>query len=202
VSLTPAVKVSRRIAEIGREAWDACAGNPAYDANPFIRFDFLDALEEANCAIERTGWGPQHLSVADEDGRVAAVMPLYLKSHSQGEYVFDHAWADAYERAGGQYYPKLLSAAPFTPATGARLLARPDVDEGEARRLLLGGGLTLCERYGASGLNLNFLTESEWQWMGEQGLAESGLPRLRGLPGRALVRPPQDHPSRAPGRPS
>ena len=105
MKLTPAVKVSRRIAEIGREAWDACADNPAYDANPFIRFDFLDALEEANCAVERTGWGPQHLSVEDEQGRVAAVMPLYLKSHSQGEYIFDHAWADAYERAGGRYYP-------------------------------------------------------------------------------------------------
>jgi len=171
VKLTPAVKVSRRIAEIGREAWDACAGNPVYDQNPFIRFDFLDALEQANCAVERTGWRPQHLAVEDDSGQVAAVMPLYLKSHSQGEYIFDHAWADAYERAGGRYYPKLLSAAPFTPATGPRLLVRPDVDETEARKYLLGGALTLCERYGASGLNLNFVTEGEWRWMGEQGLA-------------------------------
>jgi len=170
VSLKPAVRVARRIAEIGREDWDACALNPAYDGNPFIRYDFLHAAEEAGCAVERTGWGPQHLAIEDEAGRVAAVMPLYLKSHSQGEYIFDHAWADAYERAGGQYYPKLLSAAPFTPATGARLLARPDVDQAEAWRLLLGGGLTLCERYGASGLNLNFVTEAEWRWMGEQGL--------------------------------
>jgi predicted N-acyltransferase len=170
VSLKPAVRVARRIAEIGREDWDACALNPAYDGNPFIRYDFLHAAEEAGCAVERTGWGPQHLAIEDETGRVGAVMPLYLKSHSQGEYIFDHAWADAYERAGGQYYPKLLSAAPFTPATGARLLARPDVDQAEAWRLLLGGGLTLCERYGASGLNLNFVTEAEWRWMGEQGL--------------------------------
>ncbi len=172
MSLTPAVKVSRRIAEIGREAWDACADNPAYDGNPFIRFDFLNALEEANCAVERTGWGPQHLAIEDAEGRIAAVMPLYLKSHSQGEYIFDHAWADAYERAGGKYYPKLLSAAPFVPATGPRLLSRPDVDPQEAWRLLLGGGLTLCERYGASGLNLNFLTAAEWAWMGEQGLGQ------------------------------
>ncbi|MBW8816164.1 MAG: N-acetyltransferase [Caulobacterales bacterium] len=170
MSLKPAVKVSRRVAEIGREAWDACAGNPAYEANPFVSFDFLDGLEAANCAVERTGWGPQHLSVEDADGRVAAVMPLYLKSHSQGEYIFDHAWADAYERAGGRYYPKLLSAAPFTPATGPRMLVRPDVDVGQARAMLLGGGLTLCERYGASGLNLNFVTEPEWRWLGEQGL--------------------------------
>jgi predicted N-acyltransferase len=169
--LKPAVKVHRRISELGREAWDACAGNPAYAGNPFIRYDFLDVLEEANCAVERTGWGPQHLSVEDERGRVAAVMPLYLKSHSQGEYIFDHAWADAYERAGGRYYPKLLSAAPFTPATGARLLARPDIDPEAARGLLLGGALRLCERYGASSLHVNFSREDEWRWMGEQGFA-------------------------------
>lgn len=170
MSLKRAVTVARRIAEIGREAWDACADNPAYAANPFIRFDFLDALEQTNCAVERTGWGPQHLAVEDADGRVAAVMPLYLKSHSQGEYIFDHAWADAYERAGGRYYPKLLSAAPFTPATGPRLLVRPDVSEGEARALLLGGALTLCDRFGVSGLNFNFVTGAEWAWLGEQGL--------------------------------
>jgi len=171
VSLAPAVRLHRRVAEIGREAWDACATNPAYAGNPFIRFDFLDSLEQANCAVERTGWGPQHLSVADEAGRVAAVMPLYLKSHSQGEYIFDHAWADAYERAGGRYYPKLLSAAPFTPATGARLLVRPDVETGAARALLLGGALTVCEKFSASSLHVNFPTEEEWRWMGEQGLA-------------------------------
>ncbi|MEO8114259.1 MAG: GNAT family N-acetyltransferase [Phenylobacterium sp.] len=171
MTLKPAVKVHRRVAEIGREAWDACAANPAYAANPFIRFDFLDAVEAAGCAVERTGWGPQHLSVEDSEGRVAAVLPLYLKSHSQGEYIFDHAWADAYERAGGRYYPKLLSAAPFTPATGARLLVRPDVDVEQARGLLLGGALTLCERYGASSFHVNFPTEDEWRWMGGQGMA-------------------------------
>jgi predicted N-acyltransferase len=168
VTLKPALTVSRRIAEIGREGWEACA---APLGNPFVSYDFLDIAEEAGCAVERTGWGPQHLSVEDEDGRVAAVAPLYLKSHSQGEYIFDHAWADAYERAGGQYYPKLLSAAPFTPATGPRLLVRPGVDVEEARRILLGGGLALCERYGASGLHINFPTEDEWTWLGEQGLS-------------------------------
>ena len=111
MKLKPAVQISRRIAEIGREAWDACAGHPDHRGNPFVAFDFLDIAEAAGCAVERTGWGPQHLAVEDEAGQVAAVMPLYLKSHSQGEYVFDHAWADAYERAGGQYYPKLISAA-------------------------------------------------------------------------------------------
>jgi len=169
--LKPAVRVHRRVAEVGREAWDACARNPAYAGNPFVRFDFLDAAEQANCATERTGWGPQHLSVEDEDGRIAAVMPLYMKSHSQGEYIFDHAWADAYERAGGRYYPKLLSAAPFTPATGARFLARPDVDLDEARKFLLGGALTLCGKYGVSSFHVNFPTADEWRWMGEQGMA-------------------------------
>jgi predicted N-acyltransferase len=171
VTLKPAVRVARRIAEIGREAWDACAANPAHLGNPFIRYDFLDAVEATNCAVERTGWGPQHLAVEDEAGAVGAVMPLYLKSHSQGEYIFDHAWADAYERAGGRYYPKLLSAAPFTPATGPRLLVRPDVDQNEARALLLGGALTLCERHGVSSLHVNFPTEDEWRWMGAQGMA-------------------------------
>jgi predicted N-acyltransferase len=171
VSLRPEVSVHNRISEIGREAWDACAGNLEYRDNPFISFDFLDATEVSDCAVERTGWGPRHLSVADAGGRVAAVMPLYLKAHSQGEYIFDHAWADAYERAGGRYYPKLLSAAPFTPATGARLLVRPDVDADEARAILLGGALAVCREYGASSLHVNFPTEPEWLWMGGQGFA-------------------------------
>ena len=133
-SLKAAVRVHRRIAEIGRDAWDACAARSNEPSNPFVAFDFLDSLEQAGCAVERTGWAPQHLSVEDDDGCVAAVMPLYLKSHSQGEYIFDHAWADAYERAGGRYYPKLVSASPFSPVTGPRLLAREGVDIDVARR--------------------------------------------------------------------
>ena len=172
ISVRPAVSVHSRIREIGREAWDACAANPAYMANPFVAFDFLDALEESNCAVERTGWGPRHLSVQDEAGRIAAVMPLYLKSHSQGEYVFDHSWADAYERAGGAYYPKLLCASPFSPVTGPRLLVRPDVDADEARRVLLGGALTVCERYGASSLHVTFPNAADWTFLGEQGLLQ------------------------------
>jgi predicted N-acyltransferase len=163
--------MNRRVAEIGREAWDACVpSGTAY--NPFLSYDFLDVAEESGCASERTGWGPQHIAIDDEAGGVGAVMPLYLKSHSQGEYIFDHAWADAYERAGGRYYPKLLSAAPFTPATGPRLLVRPDVDVEEGRRMLLGGVLTVCEKYGVSSAHVNFPTEAEWTWMGGQGLAQ------------------------------
>jgi predicted N-acyltransferase len=164
------VSVHRRISEIGRQAWDACASAPDYGANPFIAYDFLDIAEEAGCAVPRTGWGAQHLAVRDEAGAVAAVAPLYLKSHSQGEYVFDHGWADAYERAGGRYYPKLICASPFSPVTGPRLLVRPDVDRDAGRRLLLAGAVGLCERLGVSTLGVNFPTEEEWRFMGEAGL--------------------------------
>ncbi len=169
-SVKPAVRIHSRVKDIGRAAWDACAASPEYQANPFVAYDFLDALEETNCAVERTGWGPRHISMEDDDGEIAAVMPLYLKSHSQGEYIFDHAWADAYERAGGSYYPKLLCASPFSPVTGPRLLVRPDVDREAARRVLLGGALTVCERSGASSLHINFLSEDEWAFAGGQGL--------------------------------
>ena len=97
MSLKPAVRVNRRIADIGKAAWEACA---APGGNPFVAYDFLDVLEQSGCAVERTGWGPQHLAIEDEVGEVGAVMPLYLKSHSQGEYIFDHSWADAYRAEG------------------------------------------------------------------------------------------------------
>jgi predicted N-acyltransferase len=166
-ALQPAVRVSRRIEEIGREAWDACA--EPY-GNPFVSFDFLHAAEASGCAVERQGWGPQHLSLLDEAGAVAAAAPLYLKAHSQGEYVFDHAWAQAYENAGGRYYPKLLCASPFSPVTGPRLLVRPDVDPAAARRQLLAGAVTLADQRGASSLHVNFPSREEWDWMGGEGL--------------------------------
>ncbi len=107
-----------------------------------------------------------------EDGAVAAVMPLYLKSHSQGEYVFDHAWADAYERAGGAYYPKLLCASPFSPVTGPRLLVRPGVDAEAARKTLLGGALAVCEKTGASSLHVTFPAQADWDFLGQAGLLQ------------------------------
>jgi predicted N-acyltransferase len=168
--LEAVVTVHRRIAEIGREGWDACAANPAYAGNPFVAYDFLDGLEQAGCATERAGWAPAHLALRDGAGAVAGVMPLYVKSHSQGEYIFDHAWADAYERAGGRYYPKLVCAVPFSPVTGPRLMARPDVGAAEGWGLLLDGALSLCERIGASGLGVNFPTADEWEFLGRRGL--------------------------------
>src|SRR5882724_4971234 len=116
------VRVVSRIAEIPAAAWDACAGPD----NPFLSHAFLDALEESGSATSDNGWLPQHLALEDAAGRLVGAVPLYLKGHSYGEYVFDHGWAAAYERAGGRYYPKLLCAVPFTPVTGSRLLLRPD----------------------------------------------------------------------------
>jgi predicted N-acyltransferase len=165
-----AVRAHSAIADIGREAWDACNGASDYAANPFTSYDFLQALEESGSVAPRAGWGAQHLSVEDDAGRVAGVMPLYLKSHSQGEYVFDHAWADAYQRAGGAYYPKLQCAVPFSPVTGPRLLTRDDGPREAAERALLAGALTLCERTGASSLHVTFPLQTEWTRLGEAGL--------------------------------
>ena len=164
------VEVHTDIAEIGRDAWSACDDACDYAANPFTSFDFLHALEESGCVGGRTGWAPTHLSVDDAQGRVAGVMPLYVKSHSQGEYVFDHAWARAYMQAGGDYYPKLQCAAPFSPVTGPRLIVREDADRAAAMRTLLAGARTLCQRIGASSLHVTFPLEAEWRLMGEGGL--------------------------------
>ena len=160
--LRPRVRVHESIAEIGKAAWDACAGA----SNPFVAYDFLQALEESGSVSPRAGWRVAHLALEDEGGGVGGVMPLYLKSHSQGEYVFDHAWAQAYERAGGAYYPKLQCAVPFTPATGPRIMARAE----GGYELLLGGAIGLCRQLGASSLHVTFPEEAEWRRMGEAGL--------------------------------
>ena len=129
--MTFTLRVHDRVADIGREAWEACA-SPSGD--PFVSFDFLDGCEASGSAVPQQGWAGRHLSLEDETGRVLGVMPLWLKGHSQGEYVFDHSWAEAYERAGGRYYPKLLAAVPFTPVTGPRFLAHPGADAAHAER--------------------------------------------------------------------
>ena len=165
-----AISVHTSVAEVGREVWDACNANPAYATNPFTSFDFLSALEESGSVGGRTGWAPTHLATAGADGGVAGVMPLYLKSHSQGEYVFDHSWAEAYMRAGGDYYPKLQCAAPFSPVTGPRLLVCEGPDAGAAFDTLLAGALELTRRLEASSLHVTFPLEAEWRRMGEAGL--------------------------------
>ena len=163
------LQVHDRVADIGREAWDACA-SPSGD--PFLSFDFLDACEASGSAVPAEGWAGRHLSLRDADSRVLGVMPLWLKGHSQGEYVFDHSWADAYQRAGGRYYPKLLSAVPFTPVTGPRFLAHPDADAATVRQALLQGAIALTERLGVSSLHVNFPTRDDWDAMGGAGLLQ------------------------------
>jgi len=161
------ITVHDRVADVGKAEWDGCAG-PSGD--PFLFYDFLDACEASGSAVPRQGWAGRHLCLRDDQRRVIGVMPLWLKGHSQGEYVFDHSWADAYERAGGRYYPKLLGAVPFTPVTGPRFLSHPFADEATVRQALLQGALALVERLGVSSLHVNFPTRPEWEAMGQSGL--------------------------------
>ncbi len=152
--------------------WDACArgaapgGDVARPDNPFVAHAFLHALEESGSATRNTGWLPQHLLLEDAAGGLTGCMPCYLKSHSFGEYVFDHAWADAYERAGGEYYPKLQAAIPFTPVTGRRLLVREGPDRAEREAILLQAAAMLADRLEASSLHVTFPTHEEWDLAG------------------------------------
>jgi predicted N-acyltransferase len=147
-------------AEIGAARWNALA-NPAglAEPHPFTTYEFFAALEESGSACRKTGWQPAHLLLPD------ALMPMYLKNHSYGEYVFDHAWAEALERAGGDYYPKLQCAVPFTPVTGRRLLAADD----DARDQLLKTAAGAVKQIGASSLHITFLMEAEWRAAGDAG---------------------------------
>ena len=154
------------IAAIGAAEWDACAG----DANPFLSHAFLSAVEDSGSTGQRTGWMPMHAALRDGTGRLVACAPLYAKTHSYGEYVFDQAWADAFERAGGRYYPKLQIAVPFSPVPGPRLLVRPDVaDAGAIRSALAGAIAQLCEERGFSSAHATFCTEAEWHQLKREG---------------------------------
>jgi len=162
-------RLAGRAFDVGRAAWNACA-NPegASSPHPFTRYEFFDAVEGSGSASARTGWRPLHL-VVERDNRIEGILPLYLKNHSQGEYVFDHAWADALERAGGDYYPKLQASVPFTPATGRRMLIAPGADEAAMRAALLSTGANAVKELKASSLHITFLTEPEWRAAGAAG---------------------------------
>ncbi|MDB5619216.1 peptidogalycan biosysnthesis protein, partial [Tardiphaga sp.] len=136
--------------------------------NPFISHAFFLALEKSNSACARTGWGPRHL-IARRGGAIVGVVPCYLKSHSQGEYVFDRGWADAYERAGGRYYPKLQVSVPFTPATGPRLLIANGVDREQIGTALAGGLVALGEATKASSVHVTFAREAEAKFLAARG---------------------------------
>lgn len=177
------------VAQISANDWDACANSGGiHDGsssvtgkdscadskssyNPFISHAFFSALEASASACARTGWGPRHL-IARTGGKVAGIVPCYLKNHSQGEYVFDHGWADAFERAGGNYYPKLQATVPFTPATGPRLLVRSDAGATRIREALAGGLIGLCDATQASSVHVTFAKDDEWTFLAEHGFLQ------------------------------
>lgn len=161
---TITVKVLSSIHDVPAAAWDACAGAD----NPFVGHAFLAALEDSGSVSAETGWLTRHLALFDAGGRLLATMPLYLKSHSYGEYVFDWGWAEAYERAGGRYYPKLQAAIPFTPVTGRRLLVRPDAPS-ETLPTLAAAAVRVAERLGVSSLHVTFPTETELAVLQQSG---------------------------------
>jgi hypothetical protein len=164
-----AVTVLSSILDVEPEHWDACAGT----GNPFVSHAFLAALETSGSAAAETGWLPRHLVIPSADGGLAGCAPMYLKSHSYGEYVFDWGWAEAYERAGGRYYPKLQLAVPFTPVPGPRLLARPDAPADTAA-VLAAATLRLAEKTGASSVHVTFNTPDEQRILTSAGY----LPRI------------------------
>src|SRR6266699_1808359 len=172
------------VSDIRAAEWDACANplvlatvaadscvnsKPAY--NPFVSHAFFSACEASGSATARTGWAPRHL-IAKVGGTVVGIVPCYLKSHSQGEYVFDRGWADAYERAGGRYYPKLQASVPFTPAAGPRLLIRDGLDREQVGSALATGLTALCGISKASSAHVTFARESDWRFLASHGFLQ------------------------------
>ncbi len=157
-------EVAAHISAIAAADWNGLTGSD----NPFVQHEFLRALEDSGSVGADTGWQPYHLLLRDATGALIAASPMYLKSHSYGEYVFDHAWANAYGHAGGEYYPKLQIAAPFTPVTGPRLLARTE----DHRRVLAMAAIDIAKQHRVSSLHVAFPTEPEWQLLGEIGFLQ------------------------------
>ncbi|HEY1856125.1 GNAT family N-acetyltransferase [Acidocella sp.] len=155
------LEVYPKIADIGQAAWDGCADCD----NPFISYAFLSALEDSGSVGKRTGWHPRYAVLRDTGGAIVAIAPAYAKTNSYGEYVFDHGWAQAYEQAGGAYYPKLQIAVPFSPVPGPRLLCRPGLPAGAMAAALV----QLAEELDCSSVHATFCAEAEWQALGDAG---------------------------------
>ena len=167
------IRVISSINEVEAATWDRLAqvradGDAGY--NPFVSHAFLSALEDSGSAVAETGWLGQHLVLEDDAGNALAALPCYLKNHSQGEYVFDHGWADAFYRAGGEYYPKLQCSVPFTPATGPRLLTGDAHNRQALSFALLNGLQQLTARIGASSAHITFMRPEEWNTARDAGL--------------------------------
>ncbi len=165
------IRLIEAIGDVSADRWNACALPDPTTANPFISHDFLHALEASGSATGEAGWLPRHLIVENDQGELVAAAPMYVKGHSQGEYVFDWGWADAFEQAGGNYYPKLQVAVPFSPVTGPRLLVRPSDggDQDKLRRTLISGLAEVTERLDLSSVHVTFSTAEEWNLFKEAG---------------------------------
>jgi hypothetical protein len=162
--MTETLAVVESILDIGASDWNRCASGGTGELNPFLAHEFLSALEQSGCATPQTGWAPRHLVLKD-NGRIAGLVPAYLKPHSYGEYVFDHGWADAIHRAGGNYYPKLQVSVPFTPVTGPRLLAETAHTK-SAMALHL---QHLCQQQAASSVHITFAEDADGAILEEHG---------------------------------
>lgn len=162
-------KILQSICEIPAADWNRCANPASVVYDPFVTHEFLSALEESGSATGRTGWQPFHL-VIEEDGEQLGVVPMYVKNHSQGEYVFDYSWADAWQRSGQDYYPKLQVSVPFTPATGRRVLvAQPDP---ETEQTILSACVQVSQQIDVSSVHMTFMPESQWQAAGKLGFLQ------------------------------
>src|SRR5829696_9730342 len=155
-SPTIGLRVVESLAAVDAAQWDACALAPGSAGNPFLSYGFLKALEDSKSVGRRTGWQPQYLLAESDDGILQGAVPLYVKGHSQGEYIFDHGWAQAFERAGGRYYPKLQAAVPFTPVPGPRLLSRAGADAPAVRALLARALIAAAEQLEVSSAHVSF----------------------------------------------
>lgn len=161
------LRVVERIAEIPAAIWDGLAQSPGCGRNPSVSHAFLLAMEQSGCVGGKTGWLPRHVAL-EEDGQITGVAPCYLKSHSMGEYVFDHGFADALHRAGGRYYPKLQVSVPFTPVPGPRLLAAT----AERKKLLAEGLKQLARSANASSVHITFLPDEDWAALADVGFLQ------------------------------
>lgn len=169
------VRLANQVSDIDAAAWDACANPEGRPFHPFVAHGFLKALEDAGCVGRGTGWMAHHLVLANEDGLVTGVAPAYLKGHSQGEYVFDHAWADAYQQAGGRYYPKFQIAVPFTPVPGPRLLVKPGATQFADEQMLAGAAIEVARQNSLSSVHITFEDAALQERLGALGyLARRG----------------------------
>jgi len=193
------IHIAQSLAEVPAADWDACAGNGVASGdrsiaavvkltheessapelstrgqvdNPFVSHGFLSSLEASGSVGGRSGWQPRHLLAEDANGTLLGATPCYVKTHSRGEYVFDHGWAEAFERAGGDYYPKLQVAVPFTPVTGPRLLARPGPLAQAVRGGLADALVEITTASDLSSAHVTFLDQVEWQMLGERGFLQ------------------------------